>query len=307
MDTKFMEIHQHLEVQYLNIHFWKYKKLLHIYVVLFVFQRNERLKLNASELIGVYGLFRHFAETKIGARPEVARELDSLQKCFLVVDMMLDAKRGITQLRDAAPQLQRAHAAHMNAHMALYGEGHILPKHHWMWDVFEQLLRDPLVLDAFVIERAHLRVKRVAELVDNTQIFERSTLAGLTWYCEQCLEDPDTFTDGLRGVQAPLPDDPQIMVGDRMSINSGWCVEVGDVVFVVDSADGRGIMGEVIACLQEDDLLCVVVKTMTLVQVVSASSARWRFTGGNRLCTAAELEQVNAWYVDGGDVVVLSK
>jgi len=268
--------------------------------------QNERLKLNASELIGIYGLFRHFIETTIGDRPELARERDSLQKCFAVVDMMLDAKRGTTPMQDAVGALRRAHAAHMNAHMALYGTSHILPKHHWMWDVFEQMLRDPLVLDAFVIERAHLRVKRVAELVDNTRTFERSVLAGLTTYCAQCLDNPDVFSDGLRGLQAPLPEDHSIKVADRMVINS-LLVEVGDFVFVLCDNTGSGHTAEIVACLLEEDLLYAVVRPLDLVRQISPTSALWRFTGNLSLCRATNIEQVNAWYFQGEDVVVLLK
>lgn len=268
--------------------------------------QNERLKLNSSELLGIYGLFRHFVETKIGARPEVARERDSLQKCFIVVDLLLDAKRGTTALPDAVRALRRAHAAHMNAHMAVYGTGHIIPKHHWMWDVFEQMLRDPLVLDAFVIERAHLRVKRVADNVDNTRTFERSVLVGLAMHCAQCLEDPEVFTDGLRGLQAPLPEDPHIRVGDRMSINN-LELEVGDIVFVLCNDAGRGNMGKIVACLLEDNLLYAVVKELSLVRQISRSSALWRFTGGHALVLSIDIEQVNAWYFEGEDVVVLLK
>ena len=48
-----------------------------------------------------------------------------------------------------------------------------------MFDVADQWKTHSIVIDAFVVERLHLRVKHVAEHVRNTSTFERSCLASL--------------------------------------------------------------------------------------------------------------------------------
>ena len=265
--------------------------------------KNERLKLSASELLGVYGLFRHFVETKIGNRPELARQRDSLDKCMVIVDLLLDAKRGVVNLRSVAPVLRQQIAAFMEAHIAIYGKTHVLPKHHWMFDIAEQLLRDTIVLDAFVIERAHLRVKKVAEPIKNTRMFEKSVLAACAIAHAKELDHPDALTNGLRGLQKSLPDAPDVTIADHLSINN-LHIAVGDFV-VADE-----VVCLVAACLCEDRELFVLLRPTRRARTLSSSAAMWRFVDGapqHFLRAANSVEQVNAWYDVGDDVVVLRK
>ena len=57
--------------------------------------------------------------------------------------------------------MKAAVSDHMRKHLAAYGDANIKPKHHWMFDVAEQLATHPCVLDAFITERLHLRVKAI--------------------------------------------------------------------------------------------------------------------------------------------------
>ena len=73
-----------------------------------------------------------------------------------------------------------------------------------------------MVLDAFVIERVHLRVKAAADNIRNTRTFELSTLAGVlnnqisTW--------STAMPNGLRGRTAPVPGPIAALVADRLEI-----------------------------------------------------------------------------------------
>ena len=51
----------------------------------------------------------------------------------------------------------------ISKHIEVYGNGCIKPKTHWIWDVFFQLRRQGDLLDAFIIERLHLRAKALAD------------------------------------------------------------------------------------------------------------------------------------------------
>ena len=89
-----------------------------------------------------------------------------------VVDLILDAKQGVTPMVDSARALREALRTFMTAHVQAYGRDHIKPKHHWLFDVADQMERHSAVFDAFIIERLHLRVKAVANLIDNLRSFE---------------------------------------------------------------------------------------------------------------------------------------
>ena len=259
---------------------------------------NQRLKTSASEMISLYSLLRHYVETKIGRHAGLESKRRSFDACCLVIDMLLDAKRGVVSLRTAAPALQGALANHMQKHLAAYGDKFIKPKHHWMFDIAEQLKRDPILLDAFVVERLHLRAKAAAERVDNTRTFEKSTISLLMRAHQRQLED--IRGDGLRNSMA-LPGASGIQVADHLKVG-GVAVSVGD--FVVHA----GAVCEVVACLAEDDDFFVVGKPTERIAQTSPSSARHRFTGGRTiLVNAVHLEQTIAWHVSGDEVTILFK
>jgi len=67
----------------------------------------------------------------------------------------------------------------MRLHIAAYGDETLKPKHHWMFDIAEQMEWLPCVVDAFIIERIHLRIKRNAEKVHELGVFEKSVMAGV--------------------------------------------------------------------------------------------------------------------------------
>lgn len=77
---------------------------------------------------------------------------------------IIAAKYGRLHFSKAAQQLRQELRDHMVLHLACHGEGNVKPKHHWMWDVADQLQEDaeqgfPFLIDMFVIERLHLSVK----------------------------------------------------------------------------------------------------------------------------------------------------
>ena len=132
--------------------------------------RAEKLKCSASEMLGLYGLFRHYVETKThDDDPGIAAARASFMKCCALVDMILDMKNAVTPLRASVPALRQRVAEFFAAHETAYGWNSMKPKHHWIWDFIMNWLDDPMILDAMVIERLHLRIKRVAEQIENTR------------------------------------------------------------------------------------------------------------------------------------------
>ena len=80
---------------------------------------------------------------------------------------------------EASLLLKRAISTHMQLYIAAYGDEELKPKHHWMYDIAEQMESLLCVVDAFIIERIHLRIKRNAEKVHELRVFEKSVMAGV--------------------------------------------------------------------------------------------------------------------------------
>lgn len=259
---------------------------------------NDKIRCNASELLGLYALLRHFVETVVGDRPEVAAQRASFDAICEAVDLVLLAKRRVCEPAQVADTLQACLRRHMQLHIAAYGVDLIKPKHHWMMDVPQQFRRDKCVLDAFVIERMHLGVKAVADHVDNTARFERSVLSGVV---NAAFKDDQGQHHAyhLRGKVVRWPDMPDVLAADHLTA-LGMQVGVGDVVFRGDDA------GEVVVCLSQGGLLMVLVQTLRFDAVVSRHSNRWLQGGHQAVWLAAHIEQSVAWYdrLDGSRVVI---
>ena len=132
----------------------------------------------------MYGLLRHYisiveAKRGDGLSEGVKLRIASFHAARAVVDCILDAKRGTVGIIESAAALRACLKRFIERHKQAYGIQLLKPKHHWLWDIAEQWLRDHCVLDCFPIERLHLRVKGEADPVRNTRTFEKCVLAGV--------------------------------------------------------------------------------------------------------------------------------
>ena len=228
---------------------------------------------------------------RLAGRLEIAAELASFDALCAVIDVIALVKNGLANARDAAPTLRRALAEHIRLHVIAYGDSMIRPKHHWNADIPGQWAKDGVSLDAFIIERAHLRVKRIADLIKNTDTFEFSVLAGLVNYC---LEEVSATVsdDGLLGRTAEMPGVEGVVVADRLSY-CGMRITAGDVVFRGESA------GLVVACLVEDRQLFAMVDVWRHCRVLSLHSAVWDETNCQDVWRVCSLQVSLAWYSIG--------
>lgn len=179
---------------------------------------------------------------------------------------------------------------------AAYGERFLKPKHHWQLDVPAQLVRDGMVFDAFVIERTHLKVKRVANHVENLRTFEVSVLASLsTAEWNQAAVDRPT---GLLGSVAALPGLDDVWVADRMEVYSTE-ISVNDVVYNDQEA------GYVKACCSNGLILLAFVEPLVFIQAMSHHSQVVRFSGELVVWPATSLQLAAAWRRVHESLVVL--
>lgn len=255
------------------------------------------LKASASELLGVFSLLRHFADTRVATRPEVAAEYAALQAAFDVVDLFMCAKKGRISTREAGCRLYRAVAYHLKKHKEIHGTSEITPKFHWLFDICEQVSKSPVLLDCFIVERLHLRVKQIANPIKNTKVFEASVLAGVINSHIQALEAKE-FGNRLVGKVLPYPGLLQTFVADKMQQNSQK-IAVGDFVF-----HGASV-GKVIACVLEGHNLSCLVDVWSCICQVSTYGHRWAQGGEVGHWPADAVDCAVAWRPDGDGVLVL--
>ena len=204
-------------------------------------------------------------------------------------------------MADASLRMNAAMRAYFDYHLEAYGSSRIKPKHHWAFDVADQLATDAVVFDAFVIERLHLRVRPVADNVKRLRGWERSVLSGvLNSHVRSACEDScKVLGAGLLGRTAEHHLFPGSTIADKMELG-GFRVSVGDVVCKGDFA------GEVAACIFFEGELWLAVNAWRQSRKLSAHSSTWR-TESCQLQTwrASEADECVAWKVDGGEATVI--
>ena len=259
----------------------------------------QKFKCMASDLLGVYTLVRHFIQTRWHPTPELELHRDSFMRACAVIDLMQQVKFGDIPLAQAAAKIREALTLAMTAHKAAYGNGHLLPKHHWMFDVAEQLERSTLLLDNFVVERLHLRVKDLANQVDNLIRWEESVLTSLV--TTQMKGRHQSLKIGLRD---PILNSavPGVRVSQGLRNALGARIAVGDFVVLHLTH-----VGQVEGCAEQRDVLFLVVRVFALVENVSAQSSQYVPTRLQQVWPANQVRPAVAWYADGERLTVLKQ
>ena len=190
-------------------------------------------------------------------------------------------------MAEGARLLKQAASHHLEIHIACYGTGDVKPKHHWIFDVAEQWLEHECVLDAFVIEKEHLRARDWCDRVDNTSVYETSVLSGMLHAQVASLNELGPQAQ-LLGKAAPFPGFPDALVADNLTVN-GVCLSVGDFVF------SGTIAAEIVACVKEEGEFLLVVDTLALVARISSHSGNYVFNGQRKVWSATDATQALAW------------
>ena len=259
----------------------------------------SKVKASCAELLGVYGLLRHFVECNIMRLPGLVQHIDSFLAACRSLDLLLAAKRVLGDPSELGQALELQVSHYIALHKAAYGTALMKPKFHWALDIPSQICRDRMVLDAFVIERSHLRVKAVAEHVQNTASFERSVMASLSTVCWTHAET-DVFGNCLLGPTAPLPGIHETWIADRMQV---WSVE-----FTIDDMVSKsgGQVGSVVACCSSDGLLFAFVRPAVVASRPSDHSVLCRLSGCLEAWPERELRLCLAWRSEpDGSIIVI--
>ena len=155
----------------------------------------------------------------------------------------------------------------------MYGTEFLIPKHHFTMHLPTQAARDGVLTDTFVVERSHLLPKNIADEVDNSITFEKSTIQRVILARMISLESFDE-RGGLEGHDvAVCPGLSQLLGGDAVlaagGIFDGIHIARGDVLQV----DGYTFfLSGVCKCGDRYFLLGLL---FDLLQSVTSSSSVW--------------------------------
>ena len=233
----------------------------------------SKVRGDASEMLGLFGLMRHFVELKFQGSEKLKLERESFDSCCRIVDIILQMKRGIIDPGStlAEKKLKDAMFKHVKDHKAAYGTEFMKPKianNHTLPKQYRIRKRVP---DEFPLERVHLRIKEHAELIKgNESVCSASVLSRVT--TRQIAElNSGTLLSGLRGkVFESKLNGEEVFVSDQLEC-AALRVSVGDIVCVAAA------VGFVKRCVRDSNgLLFLVVALVEYVGVVTKHSSRWR-------------------------------
>ena len=275
-------------------------------------------KVAISQMLGCYSLVRYFVETRVELDAEELRpQRDSFLACCAVIDCFLQMKRDLRYSRATLDKASAAISRHMQLHKAAYGTDHIKPKHHWLFDVIEKLLRDLAALteaedclerwkellvlvDCFLVERFHLTTKQPMNNTCDTRRYERSVLAGTLNKQVLALKTcPMLAKGGLLGTAwRRLEGFPHARVSNHMQL-LGKHVSRGDFCMLGNAA----MM--VVACIEDQGELYVAGDECRYLERISEHAATYKLLGVTRVWRMELIKLVAAWKVAGDFVEII--
>ena len=262
---------------------------------------HDAFKASAAEVLAVYPWLHFVALHELAQHQCVQAEVASFSALCKVASSVMSLKSG-APWQDVALRLP----ALINEYLARFAvayPGEERPKHHFLHHLPNQISRDRCLLDCWVHERKHSRLKTAAAHVDNTSNYEASALSKTLSDQMHQLADDACFRDGLVGAscQCPLQLWRMPVRVARAAASGGLRVGSGDFLI----ADGH--MGEVTACLEVGSSIyfaCTAyAKTASVVDGVS----RWK-ASDDQYIVSRDLHAIflaSCWRVDADGVVIV--
>jgi len=264
----------------------------------------DSFKASASEMLMLMPMLRHFVETVIRPTGQLGRESSSMLALCAVTDELQAIKRG----GGSVAALTTAIRDHMTLFGLAHGREAFKPKHHYALHLAAQIQRDEGLLDCFVLERKHQKIKAICQAIDNTRAFERSALPRVIQEQLRELSAPGWAQLGLRGRRLQCPSLAASQGASEAEvapavIGFGVTASAGDVVV---AQQGQMYRVECAACV--DGRLCLVARGLRHVRQVASKA--WACLPGAELqlldFAAQRPQQAACWTDDpAGDLVVL--
>ena len=209
----------------------------------------------ASEVLSVFPLVRQLAETVLSNKNCLQLEMESFRSMHAVITTIERMKKEFPVSAASCQELQSALDKHLRAFVAAYGSAACKPKNHYTQHLADQIQRDQVVLDTFVLERKHRTTKYYAGQVSRLSAFEESVLARVLAENIEAAKE-FSFADELVGTRADSKDIADALevetatVAEQMRFRN-YSIHVGDVLV----AQHRVVV--VAACVQTNASLQV--------------------------------------------------
>ena len=179
-------------------------------------ERHGTIKCSMSQLLSLYRILDHFISMRVVSGGPLEKQVLAFKQVSSAVDLLLAVKHRRSKARSTGQLLTGILEQHMKLLHEL-GAARITPKYHWAFDVAECLMMDDFLVDAFRLERLHLRVKRVAENCKNLTHYEVAVMRGVTLRHRNLINDVQDWSQTcyLFGKVANPPWAPSVRMADK--------------------------------------------------------------------------------------------
>ena len=125
--------------------------------------KRDGLRCSASELLCVARALEEFVYTQVPDDARVRGHREFFLAARRTVDKLICVKNGMAGCRQTGNDIENLSREQMAKAIEALGAGSITPKFHWSFDIAEQMRSSDVLVDAFVIERLHLRARDIAD------------------------------------------------------------------------------------------------------------------------------------------------
>ena len=219
----------------------------------------------ASELLSVYPIMEHMARNLLAPFHEIRNELRSFLCMCDIVKQVQRMKRQCPVLESEVVRLKLLQKSHLQAFIACYGEQQVRPKHHYSLHIGDQCLEHGMMIDCFVLERKHKRIKHIANHINKSSTYETSVMA-VVWNASLCsasqLAEHFVGRSTVSQELAAILGAQEVLIGAQMMHNriSICCNDV-----LVSDTDAI----EVCACIQLNGNFCLLVRQFAYCRAAS--------------------------------------
>ena len=167
------------------------------------------------------------------------------------------------------------------------------PKFHLNHCLAKQFFKLKMIFDAFICERLHLRVKKIAEHTDNPRRFERTVLLRSLSAQIGAKNSGVELKSGLRGPITTSGVLAGVSVARRVDCAGNWTC-VNDVIRGMSS----NAVGVVKCCARDDNTeeLFVIVSVLEHLAAISTRANQYRPTDRKIVIAANDVLTARCWY-----------
>jgi hypothetical protein len=281
-------------------------------------QKAGVFKSSASEARSITPVLRQFVNKTLMQSDDP----EKLQhgSCFLLLAEIVELLECIDRRREACVEFKNAVHAYLKSFVVVYGEEHMVEKHHMALHVADQVAR--FGLGCYVLERKHKNIKKYSNTVVNTNSnWDKSIMRDVTlrhigvlsdersvhFNTEACLQNPGVPSKQLLlQLQAVFGTTANISTSHIVRINEFEHCSVGDVVMllVADGLQACRLKANLSVQRGAGTLILSMVQKWQLIDNNDDHST-WRVQHDTVLCASCDIMLACIYTIDGDIATVL--